>query len=139
MGVQFNTSESSSLNSDYPKAMAMPNQYGFGGLDVQSIISTDSTNLGFIKKGGGSVYAINLHNKASTPAYLRIFDKATAPVNADIPLVTLTIPAVGTLDLELSIGLRFKLGLGFNITTGPLNGNATATAGPDVVGGILWS
>ena len=138
MATQFNTSESSSLNSDYPKTMSMPNEYGFGGLEVHSIISTDSTNLGFIKKGGGSVYAINLHNKASTPAYLRIFDKATAPVDADTPLVTLTIPAVGTLDLELSIGLRFKLGLGFNITTGPLNGNATATAGPDVVGGIFW-
>ncbi len=138
MGVQFNTSESSSLNAEYPKDMAMPNQYGFGGLAVQAIISNDSTNLGFIKKGGGSVYAINLHNKASTPAYLRIFDKASAPANADIPLVTLTIPAVGTLDLELSVGLRFKLGLGFNITTGPANGNAGATAGPDVVGGIFW-
>ena len=139
MATQFNTSESSSLNSDYPKTMSMPNEYGGGGLEVHSIISTDSTNLGFIKKGGGSVYAINLHNKnTTTPAYLRIFDKATAPVDADIPLVTLTIPAEDTLNMELSIGLTYKLGLGFNITTGPANGNTSATAALDVVGGILW-
>jgi len=139
MGVQFNTSESSSLNSDYPKTMSMPNEYGFGGLEVHSIISTATTNLGFIKIGGGSIYAINLHNKnTSSAAYLRIFDKASAPVDADTPLVTLTIPAVGTLNMELPIGLTFKLGLGFNITADPTNADATAVVAEDVVGGILW-
>tara|TARA_R110001592_G_scaffold45643_3_gene145847 strand:+ start:9374 stop:9793 length:420 start_codon:yes stop_codon:yes gene_type:complete len=138
MGVQFNTSESSSLNAEYPKDMAMPNQYGFGGLEVHKIISAASTNLGFVKKDGGSVYGINLHNKASVPAYLRIFDKASAPVDADTPLVTLTIPAVGTLDMELPIGLRFRLGLGFNITADPTDADATAIVAKDVVGGILW-
>ena len=138
MGVQFNTSESSSLNAEYPKDMAMPNQYGFGGLEAHAVISTATTNLGFIKQGSGSVYGINLHNKASAPAYLRIFDKASAPVDADTPLVTLTIPAVGSLAMELPIGLRFKVGLGFNITAAATNGNATAIVAEDVVGGILW-
>lgn len=50
MGVKFNTSESSSLNSDYPKSMAVPNQYGFGGLSAHKVISAASTNLDFIKK-----------------------------------------------------------------------------------------
>jgi hypothetical protein len=138
MGVQFNTSESSSLNAEYPKDMAMPNQYGFGGLEVHAVISAATTSLDFINKFFGSVYGINLHNKASAPAYLRIFDKASAPVDADIPLVTLTIPAVGSLAMELPIGLRFKLGLGFNITAAATNGNATAIVAEDVVGGILW-
>lgn len=138
MGVKFNTSESSSLNAEYPKDMAMPNQYGFGGLEVHRIISAASTNLSFVKKGSGSVYGINLHNKASIPAYLRIFDKASAPVDADTPLVTLTIPAVGSLAMELPIGLRFKLGLGFNITAAAADADATAIVAGDVVGGILW-
>ena len=138
MGVKFNTSESSSLNAEYPKDMAMPNQYGFGGLEVHRIISAATTNLGFVKKGSGSVYGVNLFNKASNPAYLRIFDKASAPVDADIPLVTLAIPASGSLDMELPIGLRFKLGLGFNITARPTDADANAIVAEDVVGGILW-
>lgn len=138
MGVNYNTFESSSINAEYPKDMAMPNQYGFGGLEVHRIISAATTNLAFVKQGGGSVYGINLHNKASVPAYLRIFDKASAPVDADTPLVTLTIPAVGSLAMELPIGLRFKLGLGFNITAAAADADATAIVAGDVVGGILW-
>ena len=138
MGVKFNTAESSSLNSDYPKDMSMPNQYGFGGLEVHRIISAATTNLAFVKQGGGSVYGINLYNKASSAACIRIFDKASAPVDADIPLVTLIIPATGSLAMELPIGLRFKLGLGFNITADPADGDATAVGAKDVVGGILW-
>ena len=53
MGVNYNTFESSSINAEYPKDMAMPNQYGFGGLEAHAVISTDTTNLGFIKQGSG--------------------------------------------------------------------------------------
>ena len=138
MGVQFNTSESSSLNSDYPKSMSVPNQYGFGGLEVHKIISTASTNLDFIKKGGGSVYSISLHNNTSSDVFVRLFDKASAPVNADIPAAIFCVAADSYLDVSLPIGIAFKLGIGMNLTTGSANGNTNAVGAGDVVGGIFW-
>jgi|TARA_R110002020_G_scaffold75935_4_gene192985 hypothetical protein len=138
MGVKFNTSESSSLNSDYPKSMAVPNQYGFGGLSAHKVISAASTNLDFIKKGGGSVYAINLHNNTSSDMFVRLFDKASAPVNADIPAAIFCIAADSYLDVSLPIGIAFKLGIGMNLTTGSANGNASAVGAGDVVGNIFW-
>jgi len=69
MGVNYNTFESSSINAEYPKDMAMPNQYGFGGLEAHAVISTATTNLGFIKQGSGSVYG-NINNTCSRfPSY----------------------------------------------------------------------
>tara|TARA_R100000544_G_scaffold35878_1_gene23562 strand:- start:134 stop:553 length:420 start_codon:yes stop_codon:yes gene_type:complete len=138
MGVQFNTSESSSLNSDYPKAMAVPNQYGFGGLSAHKVISAASTNLTLIKKGGGTVYSITLFNKTNADKHVRLFDKASAPVNADTSLVTYAIPADDSLNISLPIGVEFKLGIGINLTTGSADGDSNAVAAGDIVGAILW-
>ena len=139
MGVKFNTSESSSLNSQYPKSMAMPNQYGFGGVAIHRVLSSAGTNLDFIKKGGGSVYAINLHNNTSSDMFLRLFDKATAPVNSDIPVATFCVAADSYVDLSLEVGFQFNVGLGMNLTTGSADGNTGAVGAGDVVGGIFWS
>ena len=139
MGVKFNTAESSSLNSVYPKAMAVPNQYGFGGLSAHKIISAASTNLTFIKKGGGTVYSITLFNKTNADKYVRLFDKASAPVNADISIATYAIPADDSLNISLPVGIEFKLGIGMNLTTGSADGDTGAVAAGDIVGAILWS
>ena len=50
MVTQYNNSESSSLNSDYPKTMSMPNEYGFGALETYMVLSLATTNEAFIKK-----------------------------------------------------------------------------------------
>jgi|TARA_R100000081_G_scaffold91787_1_gene70937 hypothetical protein len=138
MGVKFNNAESSSLNAEYPKAMSVPNQYGFGGLSIHKVLSSADTNLDFIKKGGGSVYAISLHNNTSSDIFIRLFDKATAPVNSDIPTAIFCIAADSYLDLSLEVGFQFKLGLGMNLTTGSADGNTNAVGAGDVVGGIFW-
>tara|TARA_R100000742_G_C4279560_1_gene104488 strand:- start:5126 stop:5545 length:420 start_codon:yes stop_codon:yes gene_type:complete len=139
MGVKFNTAESSSLNSEYPKAMAVPNQYGFGGLSVHRVISAGGTNLTFIKKGGGTVYSITLFNKTNSDKFVRLFDKASIPVNADISLATYAVPANDSLNVSLSVGIEFKLGIGMNLTTGSADGNTGTVSSGDIVGAILWS
>jgi hypothetical protein len=147
MATQYNNSESSSLNSEYPKNMAMPNQYGFGTLAPHKIISAATANETFIKIGGASVYGICLTNTGATAAYVRIFDKASIPVSAtDLSIMTICIPAAaaagagsnGVNNVFLPVPVGLKLGLGINITGLATDLDVTAVASEQIVGTILW-
>tara|TARA_R100000541_G_scaffold370_7_gene3144 strand:+ start:948 stop:1370 length:423 start_codon:yes stop_codon:yes gene_type:complete len=139
MGVQFNTSESSSLNSDYPKTMSMPNQYGFGGVEQKMIISAATVNENFIKKSRGSFYGISLCNTAATDAFVRIFDKATIPVSgSDTPIATYCIPADSVNNFFLPIPLGLVNGLGLNITGAATIGDSTAVGSNQIIGSVWF-
>tara|TARA_R110001592_G_scaffold85153_1_gene251484 strand:+ start:10210 stop:10632 length:423 start_codon:yes stop_codon:yes gene_type:complete len=139
MGVVFNTSESSSLNSDYPKSMSMPNQYGFGGIENYMVISAATTNEAFLKKGKGSFYGISLTNTGASDAYIRIFDKASAPVSAsDTPIAIFAMQADSVNNFFLPIPVGLKNGLAINITGLATTGDATAVATNQVVGSVFW-
>ena len=84
------------------------------------------------------MYSISLHNNTSSDVFVRLFDKASAPVNADIPAAIFCVAADSYLDVSLPIGIAFKLGIGMNLTSGSANGNTNAVGAGDVVGGIFW-
>tara|TARA_R110002051_G_scaffold321795_2_gene410436 strand:- start:16110 stop:16529 length:420 start_codon:yes stop_codon:yes gene_type:complete len=138
MGVQFNTSESSDLNSEYPKVMVMPNQYGFGGIDTFMAISSATTNEEFLKKGGGSFYGISLTNTGTTDVFVRIFNKASIPVSADTPIATFALQADSVNNFFLPVPLGVKLGLGINMTGAATIGDTTAISSNQVVGSIWF-
>jgi hypothetical protein len=126
------------LNSQYPKGMEGPNQYGFGVVENEMIISAATTNLKFLKKGRGSFYGISLSNSAATPAFIRVFDKASAPVDADTPIATFCIQAESQSNFFLPIPIKIELGLGLNITGAAVIGDATAVAVDQVVGSMFY-
>ena len=85
--------------------------------------SAASTNGALIITGTTGVQAIHATNNLTTPAYLKLYNKATAPtVGTDVPEMTILIPAAaGTVLGQVSIpmgfsGYRFPLGLGIAIT-----------------------
>jgi hypothetical protein len=126
------------LNSVYPKGMEGPNQYGFGVVENEMIISDATTNLNFLKKGRGSFYGISLSNSGMTPAFIRVFDKASAPVDADTPIATFCIQAKSQSNFFLSIPIKIELGLGLNITGVATIADATAIAANQVVGSVFY-
>lgn len=126
------------LNSVYPKGMEGPNQYGFGVVENEMIISAATTNLKFLKKGRGSFYGISLSNSATTPAFIRVFDKASAPVDADTPIATFCVQAKSQSNFFLPIPVKIELGLGLNITGAAVIGDATALAANQVVGSVFY-
>ena len=126
------------LNSVYPKGMEGPNQYGFGVVENEMIISAATTNLKFLKKVRGSFYGISLSNSATTPAFIRVFDKASAPVDADTPIATFCIQAKSQSNFFLPIPIKIELGLGLNITGAPVIGDATAIVANQVVGSMFY-
>lgn len=87
------------------------------------------------------------------PIYLKLYDKASAPVvGTDIPLLTLpltsntiwngTTQLAAPLSFEFSfadIGISFKHGIGYSITKLPADADATAILAGDVTGlNIAW-
>jgi|TARA_B110000259_G_C13910249_1_gene360608 hypothetical protein len=126
------------LNSVYPKGMEGPNQYGFGVVENKMVISAATTNLNFLKKGRGSFYGISLSNSGMTPAFIRVFDKASAPVDADTPIATFCIQAKSQSNFFLSIPIKIELGLGLNITGVATIADATAIAANQVVGSVFY-
>jgi|TARA_R110000751_G_scaffold20687_1_gene60307 hypothetical protein len=139
MGVQFNTSESSSLNSEYPKTMSMPNQFGFGALEAYMVLSSATTNEAFIKKGGGTFYGISLTNTGASDAFIRIFDKASVPVSGtDTAVMTFALQADSVYNLVLPIGVGLVNGLGVNITGAAAIGDDTVIAANQVIGSVFW-
>ena len=126
------------LNSVYPKGMEGPNQYGFGVVENKMVISDATTNLNFLKKGRGSFYGISLSNSGMTPAFIRVFDKASAPVDADTPIATFCIQAKSQSNFFLSIPIKIELGLGLNITGVATIADATAIAANQVVGSVFY-
>lgn len=101
---------------------------------INSIAGTNIANLSTTTTGVSSMYATNT---GSTPAYIKLYNKATLPVLAtDIPEMIIVVPAavsgvpgVYTLPIGFS-GLRFTSGLGIAITGGASDTDTTAvTAG----------
>lgn len=95
-----------------------------------------TTNATLVKSGSGYLFQILVTNTTATVKYLKIYNKASAPVvGTDVPFMTIalgvsnaaqTIPFVG--------GLYMNNGIAFAITGAAADADATAVAAGDIVG-----
>jgi hypothetical protein len=83
-------------------------------------LSSASTNSTLVKAGRVELTALNASNSTATAYFLKLYDKATAPIcNVDVPKLTLVVPPIangGQATPDLGGGLLFSLGLGFCLT-----------------------
>jgi hypothetical protein len=100
--------------------------------------SAATTNEALILTGTSGLQAFYATNTGAGAAYVKLYNKATAPVSADIPAMILVVPAavsgvpgVCTLPIGFS-GFRFALGLGIRITGGAADNDTTAVAAGQV-------
>lgn len=111
-----------------------------GGLSLARIISAATTNATSIKAAAGQLYGYALFNtNASAFRYLKVFDKASAPVvGTDIPVLTLGLPPLGGANLEGSIGKAFVNGIAVAITGGMADSDTTAVAANEVAINLFY-
>lgn len=81
---------------------------------INSPMSLGATNQGVLKNSVGKVYKLYCRNKATSTRYFQIHNKATAPVDAEIPILTFPIAA----DSALLIDSTFFGASGFDCSTG---------------------
>lgn len=104
-----------------------------------SLIGANSANATVVKATKGVLHALQCFNKdAAAPAYLKIYDKATAPSEADTPKIRIAIPAmasnlIGQTEANWPRGIVFENGISFRIVTDIADNGTTAIDAAEVI------
>lgn len=97
---------------------------------------------GYLVKGAaGKIYGLACGNVGSTPLYLRLYNKATAPAAADTPALVFVIPgntAGAGFVLNTKPGIAFATGIGWRISGGINTTDATNPTDNQGVVNILY-
>lgn len=97
--------------------------------------SAATTNSTLVKASAGRLFAVQGYNASGTVAYLKIYNKATAPtIGTDVPVKTIALPATTIFALDWPLGLYFPLGIGFGLTTAVADNSTAAVAAADILG-----
>jgi hypothetical protein len=120
-----------------------PNTTGTNGTTPYKLISLATTNANVVKASSGNLYSILALGLTSTVTFLKLYNKATAPVvGTDIPIMTIPIPANiqgAGIVIPFSIGINFPLGIGIAITAGSADNNNVAVAAGDVIVNLTYA
>lgn len=124
------------------KQIATLQPHTAGGLSISRTISGASTNATSVKASAGQVYGWYVSNINASPAYLKLYNKASSPtVGTDTPVLTLCIPGntAGVAGhVEFANGIEFSTGIALAITTGATDGNTSAVAASEVIINLLY-
>lgn len=92
------------------------------------LISAATTNATSLKPSPGVVYGIQAYNSTATAAYVKLYNKATAPtVGTDTPVKTVEVPANSGTTIPFPVnGIGFNAGIAFAITGLPTVADTTA-------------
>lgn len=102
-----------------------------GGATPSKVISTASTNSNLIKGSPGTLYDVFAINTNAATAFLKFYNKATAPTcPTDTVVATVALIQNIPVSMPTLIGKRFTLGIGLCITGAIAdNDNTNATTG----------
>lgn len=113
-----------------------------GGLSAYSVISLATTNGANVKASAGQIYVLIATNINAAVRYLKLYNKATAPVvGTDTPVARFAIPGnAGGAGFVIPIpdGLAFAAGIGVGLTTGSADGDTGAVAAGDIIVNVLY-
>ncbi len=106
-----------------------------GGLTRHRLLSAATTNATVVKASAGQVYVIHAYNSAAQARFLKLYNKATAPVpGTDTPVETYVLPPGINSRFEFTLaGNPFAAGIGYAITAALGDADTTAIAANDIV------
>ena len=127
-----------SIGGVFPSTAITP----YPGIFVTRLSSAATTNATVARNTNCILTGGSVVNSGLTAAYLKFYNKATAPVvGTDTPVLTLTLPAstasitqppLNVGDVLGTIGLKFAAGLAFAITGAYADSDTTAVAAGQV-------
>lgn len=105
------------------------------------VMAAASTNATSVKTSAGRIYEVHLCNLAASAKFLKLYNKASAPViGTDTPVATYPIaPNGGRIDFTSFNGISFATGIAYAITGAVGDADTTAVAENDVVGELLYA
>ena len=101
-----------------------------GGATSFTQISAASTNATNVKASAGVLYMLTATNNSATVAFLKMYNKASAPtVGTDVPVMTFMLPSNGGITVPIpSTGITFTAGIGYALTALTTTADTTAVA-----------
>jgi hypothetical protein len=73
------------------------------------------------------------YNARASAVFLKLYDKAAAPSEADAPVKTLYLPATSAFAFDFTAGFECAAGLGFRLTTAGADNSNDALSAGDIV------
>ena len=101
---------------------------------ASNINSAATTNATSVKSTAGTLYGVTASNVGAGAAYLKLYNKASAPtVGTDVPVLTIPIPASSVQNIKFgTAGHRFTTGIALAITNLAADSDTTAIAANQV-------
>lgn len=93
-----------------------------------SLTATSSTNATLVKNTAGNLMGIVASNVGAAGAFLKVYNKATAPVpGTDVPVLTVPLPSGQVVSINTgALGLRLSSGIGMAVTLNAADTDTTA-------------
>jgi hypothetical protein len=107
------------------------------GLSTYRNLSLSTTGQ-VVKSSPAQLYGYYFYNNAAATRYVKLYDKATAPTNADTPILTIALPAGAAANVFSDVGLTFHAGLSARACQGVLDNDNTAPSANDVVINLFY-
>jgi len=108
--------------------------------NIATLVTAATTNATSVKTSAGTLFEVTFSNITATPAYVKLYNKASAPtVGTDIPIATFPVAANATVTYEFgAIGKRFTTGIALAVTGAAAATDTTAfVAGMQINGTYL--
>lgn len=108
LGLAASGGQVTPIDQANPLPMSAPVQATAGGLTGFRRLATADTNLAVVKAAAGRVYGYQISNPSAAAKFVRLYNKATAPViAADTALIlrTIMVPAGGIAFYHVGAGL----------------------------------
>jgi hypothetical protein len=119
---------------------AVLNSKTSGGLTKSRVQSAATTNATSVKASAGQVYFVDVGNNGAADAWIKFYDKASAPtVGTDTPVWTMYVPKGIGRFTNTDIGLVFSTGIAYAITGAAGDSDTTAVAAAQVTGLIGYT
>lgn len=101
-----------------------------GGLSTSYLSAAASTNATLVKSSPGRIYKVRAFNNGTSPVFLKLYNKASAPsVGSDTVFDKFEILAgsagAGFID-DVNLGQAYSVGIAFAITANFADSDATA-------------
>lgn len=136
-----------SANATLVAATVLAGDFGMGVRSTSTnastsakVVSAASNNLTSVKATAGRVYGYTFSNTTASFKYVKLYNKASAPVVAsDVPVDVIAIPPNDNVAYMNPFGVSFGTGIAYAITGGAADTDATNTAANDVIGKLIYA
>lgn len=116
-----------------------------GGGSQTGNIAANNTTAVVVKASAGTLYSLQLSGIGSAPAYLKIYNAASATCGSGTPVGRYMIPAAATAangagsNIDLGpVGVAYGTGITYCVTTGITDADTTAPAASTFLVNLVW-